>query len=305
MNKVIQADDMLLEQIRQYYASDIDENNNVPHSKFVISTQDIKVIAYNSNKVMFQGKDAAIQADMWINQQNHDTKKQNLFDKPLPQTASEEYIGSDEVGTGDYFGPVVVCSAYINREITRTIAHLNLGDSKNYTDEKIIALAKEIKNIVPHYIYILDNTKYNETQPTNNLNMIKAKMHNYSIRQCMKLVGKKVDVVLDQFCQPKTYYSYLVNSKNVTCDIIFETKAESKYLGVAVASILARNAFLEQMDILSKDYNITIPKGASSKVDLVGAQLVKDYGFEILSKVAKVHFANTKKIKEIIKQQEM
>lgn len=313
MNVVIKADDVLLEQIKQYYANEIDHESNIPHTKFVVSSKDIKVIAYNSNKVMFQGKEAQQQANMWQQQLSDqqamflenpslgsDPKK--LPNKPMNSTALDEYIGSDEVGTGDYFGPVVVCAAYINREIAAKLAHLNLSDSKIYTDAKIIEYAKEIKDIVPHEIYVLNNEKYNKNQPTNNLNMIKAKMHNYALRQCQKKVGKKVPIVVDQFCQPKTYYSYLVNTKTIVCDIIFETKAESKYLGVAIASILARDAFLKEMDKLSQEVGIELPKGASSKVDMVGAQLVTKYGIEILDKVAKVHFANTNKIKEILKQ---
>ena len=53
---------------------------------------------------------------------------------------------------------------------------------------------------------------------------------------------------------------------------------------------------LEEMDKLSKKYNITILKGASDKVDEVGKEIVKKYGKNELYKIAKINFKNTDKI---------
>lgn len=49
--------------------------------------------------------------------------------------------------------------------------------------------------------------------------------------------------VVDQFVQEKSYYHYLEGQDNVVKDLHFETKAESKYLAVAAASVLARATF--------------------------------------------------------------
>ena len=314
MNIVIKGDDSLVEAIKNHYHDQIDPLSNVPYTKFVVTNKDYKVIAYNTNKVMFQGNDAKTQASLWqVSEVDNFSTSQSLTNKNIESTidhaynamALDEYIGSDEVGTGDYFGPVVVCSAYINRSLLDGIKHLNITDSKLLDDSKIQALAKELKDIIPHYIYTLDNETYNQSQPSNNLNQIKAKMHNFAIAKTMKIVGKKVPVVLDQFCQPKTYFSYLINQKTVIEDIIFETKAESKYLGVAIASILARDAFLKSMDELSNEVKTPLLKGASAQVDLQGVELVLKFGKPILNKIAKVHFANTEKINTIIKNKEI
>lgn len=309
LNIVIKADDKLLEEMKAYYLQDIQDDANIPHTKFVVSNKDYKVIAYQTNKVMFQGKEASYQASIWqelsTSAQPVNNTVTSSIDHPLNSLKLDEYIGSDEVGTGDYFGPVVVTSAYINLNLLKQLAHLNITDSKNLTDDKIRVIAQDLKEIIPHYTYILNNEDYNQHQPTNNLNQIKAKMHNYAIGQCMKKINKKVPVVLDQFCQPKTYYAYLVNQKNIIQDIIFETKAESKYLGVAIASILARDAFLEEMDKLSNMVDTNLLKGASNKVDQQGADLVLKHGKEILTKIAKLHFENTNKINEILKNKEI
>ncbi|MCX6825727.1 MAG: ribonuclease HIII [candidate division Zixibacteria bacterium] len=65
---------------------------------------------------------------------------------------------------------------------------------------------------------------------------------------------------------------------------------------VAAASILARAAFLRQMEKLSALYAMVLPKGAGDLVDKAAAIFVRKYGMDALSKVAKVHFKNYKKI---------
>ncbi|MDL2211416.1 ribonuclease HIII [Erysipelotrichaceae bacterium OttesenSCG-928-M19] len=309
MNVVIVASDQLLEQIKQYYSSELDHENNIPHTKFVVTTKDLKVIAYQSNKVMFQGKDASKQASLWeaqsmlniaVSPSEKAIKNNNCF----VVTNESEHIGSDEVGTGDYFGPVVVCASYLNEDIVKQVSQLNLQDSKKLDDFQIRELAKTLKKIVPHVVYVLDNKKYNEAIMANNLNVIKAKMHNYVLLKLIKLIDKKPMVVVDQFCLPETYYSYLKDTKNVVDNICFETKAEDKYLAVAIASIIARDAFLAQMDQISDKIGMKIQKGASDLVDTQGVEIIKTHGWAIMNDIAKLHFVNTQKIKDKIKQEE-
>ena len=59
---------------------------------------------------------------------------------------------------------------------------------------------------------------------------------------------------------------------------LFKTKAESQYLAVALASMIARYGFIKHMDLLSSQYHMTIPKGASNIVDDFAYQFVKKYG---------------------------
>ena len=39
-------------------------------------------------------------------------------------------IGSDEVGTGDYFGPIVVTASYVTKEDIPYLEELGVKDSK-------------------------------------------------------------------------------------------------------------------------------------------------------------------------------
>lgn len=305
MNIVFQANNEIIEKMQNFYKEELDLKSTIPHTKFVVSNEEYKIIAYSTNKVMFQGKKANDEALLWqelLGIKPNDIIVENNQYSGFISLNDSEYIGSDEVGTGDYFGPVVVCACYINKDITTKIAHLNIRDSKDLNDSQIRSLAKALKDIVPNYVYVLNNERYNKANTTNNLNAIKAKMHNYSLLQLVKMLNKQPRIIVDQFCEEKKYYNYLKDVDNVVKDIIFETKAESKYLAVAIASILARDAFLEEFDNLSKEVEMKLMKGASSLVDNQAILLVNKYGFDILTKIAKLHFANTKKIKELLEQ---
>ena len=201
------------------------------------------------------------------------------------------------MGTGDYFGPVVVASCIVTKEARKKLAHLGIQDSKQVDDAKIRKLAPIIKEVCPHSILIVPNSKYNDMHDTCNMVDMKCRLHNQAY---VNLVHKGYtlpkQIVIDQFVQEKSYYRYLQGFPEVIRGITFETKAENKYLAVACASILARNAFLETWDLMEEKYDFKFEKGAGSKVDVCGKKFVQKFGKEKLYQVAKLHFKNTQKI---------
>lgn len=74
-------------------------------------------------------------------------------------------------------------------------------------------------------------------------------------------------------------------------------------MSVAAASIIARYAFLIEMDKLSKAAGFDIPKGAGPHVDKAAAKLIKLHGEEALRQFTKLHFANTQKAKNGYKKE--
>ena len=63
--------------------------------------------------------------------------------------------------------------------------------------------------------------------------------------------------------------------------------------------MIARCAFLDGLNSLSAEYGYKLPSGAESNVDQVAAKILKHNGMDTLRKVAKIHFANTKKAKRM------
>lgn len=299
MNQTYQTNEIGAKTLIQFYKDQQIESTN-QYIKFAAKLKHCTISLYTSNKVVFQGNSIEEETQIWdanpnfqsTNKQTTISSKKENNSQTLPQ------CGSDEVGTGDYFGPVTVCASYIDKEILSKINEFNLTDSKVLTDEYIRKIAPILMEIVPHSVVILDNQKYNEIQQTNNLNAIKAKLHN----ACYIHLEKKIQTlpklcIVDQFAEEDIYYHYLKNLNHVIRNLHFETKAESKYISVAISSIIARYAFLKSMDKLSETYQMEFPKGAGTKVDEFGKEFIDKYSEEELTKVAKMHFKNTDKIK--------
>ena len=74
------------------------------------------------------------------------------------------------------------------------------------------------------------------------------------------------------------------------------TKAEDKNLAVACASVISRYIFIKEFDKMCDTYKTPIPKGAGDNVDKIGMELVEKYGKDVLDKIAKKNFSNTKRI---------
>lgn len=207
--------------------------------------------------------------------------------------------GSDEVGTGDTFGPVVVACAIVYEKDLMLLDNLNIKDSKELSDMEILQIApKLIKNIANSYV-ILKNNKYNIAKEKYNLNEIKAILHNQVYKALEKQYALPKLCVIDQFCSEENFYKYLSNIDNLDYkkDYHFETKAENKYISVAIASIIARYYFLKEFDNLCKKYGIDFAKGSSNPIlEKQIEKIIKKYGKDELNNVAKLHFKNVKNI---------
>ena len=253
------------------------------YTYYQLKCEECTITAYTSGKVVFQGKDLS-----WM----EDEKKEDTKSSTFPQA------GSDEVGTGDYFGPVVVACTIVDQKAYEKLKKLGIQDSKQITDEMIVKMAPIIMETVPYSICILPNSKYNIVHQSHNMVDIKCQMHNQVyVNMVHKGYSLPDFIIIDQFVQKNSYYRYLKNTKEVIPNIHFETKAENTYFSVACASILARNAFLETLQKMEDHYDFTFQKGAGNKVDICGKEFVKKYGMNELNNVAKLHFKNTEKIR--------
>ncbi|WNS74532.1 ribonuclease HIII [Bacillus sp. DTU_2020_1000418_1_SI_GHA_SEK_038] len=281
-------------------------DKNPPGSIFAAKTPACSITAYKSGKVLFQGSGCQEESAKWGQpaKQSESPKKGSSNLTHLPKNISTlSVIGSDEVGTGDYFGPITVVAAYVNKEQIPSLKELGVKDSKDLNDEKIVSIAKEIKDIIPYSLLTLHNEKYNKLQQSGmSQGKMKALLHNQAIGHLLKKIAPDVPeaILIDQFAKEEVYYSYLkkesvVQKKNV----YFSTKAEGIHLAVAAASILARYAFIKHFDNLSKAAGFTITKGAGAKVDEAAARIIHENGLESLPAFVKLHFANTDKAKRL------
>lgn len=268
--------DIIIEKYKEY-----EVERKIPHTVFQAKKDGLSLVFYKNGTLFLQG-------DYQIDLQEIKDKL-GLF----PFSA----VGSDEVGTGDLFGPVVVCSAYVPKEEIEVLEKLGVKDSKNMTDRQIIKLAPKLSKMLVHSILILSPEKYNMlVRRKFNMNKIKAYLHNQAILLTInKIDDKNTPVIVDQFCLPKLYYDYLKDEKKIHRDIAFYTQAESVHISVAAASIIARYAFLAKMQQLSRFAGVKLLKGAGTDVDEQLVYLYKKKGYDILRPITKLNFRNLSK----------
>ena len=293
MTIVFKISDNIKPKMIKYY-EDLKRDKTPPYAIFQAEEGGTIITLYESGKVMFQGISADIDANIWIDMEKKfngriidiktgkdkttTTKEVKTFNYDIYST-----IGSDEVGTGDYFGPIVVVATFVSKKIT---------------DEYIKKIAPTIIEKIPYSAFILTNTEYNKLEHDKvNMNKIKAILHN---KVLLNLVEKNLPydkIVVDQFTPPKNYYGYLSDIPKKVTNITFTPKAEEQCLSVACASIISRYIFLREMYKMSEELGKDIPKGAGINVDEFVQELVNEKGKDILTNYVKLNFKNTEKIK--------
>lgn len=297
MNIVIKVNEETKQKMIEYYKDKV-RDKKIPYAIFQAQEEDTVITLYESGKAMFQGTSADVDAAMWGTVLDNTKEKQEEQKKKDLKYHNCSSVGSDEVGTGDYFGPIVVTAAYVKKEDVERLEKLGIGDSKKITDEKIKKITPELIKIVKYRSMILTNKEYNEKYTKDiNMNKIKAILHNKVLYQLMTEEKPNVDyIVVDEFAREKRYYEYLEGIPNVQRNITFMTKAEDKNLAVASASIISRYIFLKEFDKLCDSIHIPLPKGAGKDVDEIGEEVVEKYGEDKLKEIAKFNFKNTDRI---------
>jgi ribonuclease HIII len=213
------------------------------------------------------------------------------------------YIGSDESGKGDYFGPLVIAAALFNpKEDTPFFTHCGIKDSKVLTNTMALSLAAKIKEYLGssgYSIVTLLPDQYNglyETyqQQGKNLNHLLAWGHATVIETLAQQNQGVTHAIADQFGNERYIQSQLQQAGK-KLELIQTPKAEVN-LGVAAASILARAAFLEALAGLSQQFGLTLPPGAGPPVLASARRIAKAQGVNALRPLAKLHFKTTQQL---------
>ena len=275
----LKLDDKQIKLLTKLYEDYQDPNVKSIYVQYLYRMQDCVISVYKSGKTVFQGQQADYYASVF-------TSKDSV----------SEHAGSDEVGTGDYYGPVCVCACIVHQKDEALLNKLAIRDSKALMDQQILEIAPKLMKALDYSLLILDNKKYNQIYGHNNLNVIKAKMHNQAYINLTKKYQLPTKIIIDQFTPEANYYRYLKDEPKIIDGITFETKAEDKYLAVACASMIARYGFLQALKNMEDHYEWIFPKGAGKAVDENAKAFVNKFGKDKLKLVAKLNFKNTTRV---------
>ena len=277
------------------------ENTN-EYTIFRAKVATTTITVFNTNKVVLQGNNAyktyvTICNAFEIPVMSEEKAKAEILEI---NSFNLSIAGSDEVGTGDYFGPIVVSACYVDKDQILELKRLGVKDSKKLDDNKIMELAKIIKAKTINASVILSNDKFNSImgQPNMNMNKIKAILHNKALSNLLAKGINPDAIVIDGFTTQEKYFSYLADRDDVVKENVrVIEKAEDKYISVGAASILARAYFLKSFNELCTKYGYKLPKGAGPNVDKMIYTIISNGKKDILKDIAKVSFKNTYKIK--------
>lgn len=294
----IKASSSQMNEMLEYYQGYLTYNA----SNYIIARAKLSnatITFYRTNVVLFQGLNEIKEYNYWANK--YGLTVENVEKKDYINYSNLSIIGSDEVGNGDYFGPIVVCATFVATDKIEQLRHLGVKDSKLLTDKQMIPMALKIANLIPYSIVYLDPIRINSlTKNKDNFNFIKAYLHNKVINSILKKIGDvKYDAILiDEFTPKEKYFEYLKDTSNVVKNINLIKQGEKVHMSIAAASILARVAFLRELSKLSTKYDLELLKGAGPEVDRNAINFVKSFGWDELKNVAKMKFANTERIRK-------
>jgi len=213
-----------------------------------------------------------------------------------PVSIKDSWIGLDESGKGDYFGPLVVAGVQVDPDVSARLAAWGVKDSKRLSDKRIVDLDPKIREVCNYSVVAIGPERYNELyEKMKNLNKLLAWAHARTLENLLA-EGESPRAIADQFGDERFIKNALMEKGR---QIILEQRPRAEEdTAVAAASILARAEFLKRLKRLSEEYRLDLPKGASDRVREAAVRVVREKSAIVLKKVAKWHFKTTQQVLE-------
>ena len=268
----------------------------VPYARFAFESDKANIVFYESGKLVVQGKGTQEFIEFVLEPEI--LKQARLgYETVLNPELLLPRIGVDESGKGDFFGPLCIAGVYVNENVVKAWQDAGIRDSKNISsDKKIFELAEKIRKTpgCVANVVVVGNEAYNRLYAKmKSVNAILAWGHARVIENLMGLRHQMnpvpVKAISDQFASNKAVVAKALMPLGREIELVQRHKAEED-LAVAAASILARDGFVKGLAKLEKQFNVELPKGASSAVDDTAKKFVAEQGAENLPKIAKMHF---------------
>lgn len=301
----IKVDQAKAEEIKDFYHAEEIIDDKRPYDYFLVNVDKVEIHAYKNRKevytIIFKGDKKAIEeaeifSDNVTITETDDNSKNSDKDYFECWDDLSSQIGSDEVGVGDFFGPLVVVASYVDKKDISFLEKLKVNDSKKMTDDYILDIGATVKRRIKNYIVLVSPDKLSNTVNNSlNIHKIMAKCHNFAQIGLKKKYNLSDDLIvyIDQF-EKEENYRRAVQDEIINNSLFFRTRAETFYPSVAVSSVIARYTFLKEWKKMEEKLGMTIPKGASATVDTTYNILRKKVKQETLDKYVKRYFRNYK-----------
>ena len=241
---------------------------------------------------------AAVEAATGVASSPVGTASKRAADPGLTRPFDPPWVGSDEAGKGDYFGPLVAAAVWVDDRILGLLEAIGARDSKAITDASIPGLAAAIREIGGDGVAVVTiaPARYNVIQSEmagqgRNLNDLVAWAHAAAITQ-VRAARPASRAIVDRFADPRHLDAALRRRGGDPLEVLHAPRAEAN-LAVAAASIVARAGFLAWFGGAGRRWGMDLPLGASDAVVAAGKRFVAKHGVGPLPEVAKLHFRTT------------
>lgn len=285
------------ERLQQHLRQGPYELNDVAHADIAAKGKDLHIVLYSSGKVVVQGKGTSawlefvFEPEILQHHTSSGAETEPSAASPLPR------IGIDESGKGDFFGPLVVAGYLLSREQESLLSNLGVRDSKRITsDQKMARIAEALLEQNPGHceILVLTPETYNRlVKQMGSVNRVLAWGHATVLENLLERYPDTRHAVADQF-GPEHQIQSALKTRGKAITLTQRHRAESDP-AVAAASILARNAFVQELQELGRLAGTSLPLGATH-VRPTGEEIVRRAGPEILTRLAKTHFRTTRQV---------
>ena len=221
-----------------------------------------------------------------------------IIDKTISKSINEIYknfdliIGSDEVGKGEWYGPLITVATCVNKEKLLDFQKLGIRDSKNLSKNQIFSLFNNANKIkFQRHSVTINPLKLNKlwkdiTTQNQNYNDLIAWEHQRAILDLFKKIdpSKKILIIIDKFDINKIdrRLKSLQQKENIK---ITQIPKGERFIPVALSSIIAKKMWYENIEEINKKYGISLPK---SSIEETEPQIVNEIG--------KLFFKNVRKV---------
>lgn len=149
-------------------------------------------------------------------------------------------LGIDEAGRGPVIGPMVIAGVVLDTEGVKKLRELGVKDSKELSTQKRESMLDIIKKTALQYkIIILSPKEIDEALNSQSSNLNKLELLNMAIL-ANSLDSDKIIIDAPSTNTESFKSTFKIYLKNKDREMVVEHKADSKYIAVGAASILAK-----------------------------------------------------------------
>ena len=203
------------------------------------------------------------------------------------------HAGSDESGKGDYFGPLVVCCAYVDGDTAGKLLEAGAKDCKLLTAKATLETGARLRGLLGadgFATVLLRPPAYNRLYAKmRNLNRMLAWAHASALEDLLEKRPGCPRAVIDQFAPDERTVLAALKPRGGAIEIVQRHRAEDD-VAVAAASVIAREMFIRETAAMGDG----LPLGSSNpRIAEIAVEMVRKHGPNWIMNNCKANFKTT------------